>query len=144
VRAAWKLLLHPLMTTRTAVWLDHREARIFHVTGETFDESHVSTPQHVHRRHPKGESGAKEHPDDAAHFFAEIARSLESSGHILVVGPSTAKLHFLRYLHTHDHALEARIVGVETVDHPTDRQLVAYVRTYFNLGDQRVTRLAHV
>jgi hypothetical protein len=56
--------------------------------------------------------------------------------HILVVGPSTAKLHFLRLLHTHDRVLESRIVGIETVDHPTDRQLAAYVRTYFRLGDQ--------
>jgi hypothetical protein len=28
--------------------------------------------------------------------------------------------------------LEAKIVGVETVDHPTDRQLVAHARHYFD------------
>lgn len=28
--------------------------------------------------------------------------------------------------------LEARIVGVETADHPTDRRLVAHVRQYFH------------
>jgi stalled ribosome rescue protein Dom34 len=122
------------MTTRTAVWIDHREARIFHVSAETFDVATVATPQHVHRRHPKGESGAKEHPDDAARFFHEVAGSLADSYHILLVGPSTAKLDFIRYLHTHDAALEARIVGIETVDHPTDGQLAAYARTYFKLG----------
>jgi hypothetical protein len=42
------------------------------------------------------------------------------------------KLLFLRYLHKSDPALEARIVGLETVDHPTDRQIVAYVRQYFH------------
>jgi hypothetical protein len=47
------------------------------------------------------------------------------------VGPSTAKLDFSRYLHKHDPALEARIVGIETVDHPSDGQLVAYARKYF-------------
>jgi len=26
------------------------------------------------------------------------------------------------------------VVGIETVDHPTDGQLAAYVRTYFKLG----------
>jgi hypothetical protein len=41
------------------------------------------------------------------------------------------KLHFLRYAQRHDHALEARIVGIESADHPTDAQLVAHVRHYF-------------
>jgi len=121
------------MTTRTAVWIDHREARIFHVSDDTFDEKTVNTPQH-HHRHPKGASGAKEHPDDAKHFFHEVARSLEGSSHILVVGPSTAKLALLQHLHRHDPAIAACVVGVETVDHPTDPQLVAYTRTYFDLG----------
>jgi hypothetical protein len=43
-----------------------------------------------------------------------------------VVGPSTAKLQFIRYAAKKDRTLEPRIVGVETVDHPTDRQLGAY------------------
>ena len=124
------------MTTRTALWIDHREARVFHVSADQFDELTVSVPQHVHRRHPKGESGAKEHPDDLKRFFHEVSRSLEGSTHILVVGPSTAKLDFIRYLHQHDHALESRVVGIETVDHPTDRQLAAYVKTYFKLASE--------
>jgi stalled ribosome rescue protein Dom34 len=125
------------MTTHTALWIDHREARVFQISAATFDEVSLATPQHVHRRHQKGESGAKEHPDDAKRFFHEVARSLEGSQQILLVGPSTAKLDFIRYLHAHDRALESRIVGIETVDHPTDRQLAAYARTYFKLGDPR-------
>lgn len=124
------------MTTRTTVWIDHREARVFHVSPETFDEVTVAVPQHVHRRHPKGESGAKEHPDDAKRFFDEVARSLGGSRHVLVVGPSTAKLEFIRYLHEHERALESNVVGIETVDHPTDPQLAAYTRTYFKLDQQ--------
>jgi len=125
-----------VMTTRTAVWIDHREARVFHVTEDRFDEQTVATPQHVHRRHPKGESGAKEHPDDAKRFFHEIARSLDGSSHIVIVGPSTAKLELLTYLYKHDHAIAESVVGLETVDHPTDPQLAAYARTYFKLGER--------
>jgi stalled ribosome rescue protein Dom34 len=122
------------MTTYIAVWLDHREARVFNVTADNVEEMTVAVPQHIHRRHPKGDSGAKEHPADAQHFFHEVARSLEGGQHVLVVGPSTAKLDFIRYLHKHEHAIESRVVGIETVDHPTDGQLAAYVRTYFKLG----------
>ena len=66
-----------------------------------------------------------------------MARELEGAERVLIVGPSTAKLQFVRHAHKHDPALEPRIVGVETVDHPTDRQLVAYSKRYFAL-DERV------
>jgi hypothetical protein len=75
----------------------------------------------------------KEHPDDAKRFFHAVAGSLAGVERLLVVGPSTAKLAFIRYLHGHDTALEAKLVGVETVDHPTDPQLAAYARSYFDL-----------
>jgi stalled ribosome rescue protein Dom34 len=127
------------MTTRTAVWIDHREARVFHVSLDDRDELTVTVPQHVHRKHPKGESGAKEHPADAQRFFQEVARSLEGSRQVLVVGPSTAKLDFIRYLHKHEQSLESRVIAVETVDHPTDGQLVAYIRTYFELVPDRAS-----
>jgi len=52
----------------------------------------------------------------------------------LVLGPSTAKLHFRDYVLEHASTLHFTIVGVETVDHPTDKQLVAYVREYFPGG----------
>lgn len=56
---------------------------------------------------------------------------------MLVVGPSTAKLQFIRYAYKHDATLEPRIVGVETVDHPTDGQLVAYAKRYFARDDRK-------
>jgi hypothetical protein len=48
------------------------------------------------------------------------------------VGPSSAKPDLIRYVHKHAQALEPKILGVETLDHPTDGQLVAYVRHYFH------------
>jgi stalled ribosome rescue protein Dom34 len=123
---------------RTAVWLDHQEARIFHVDLEGFDENKIRSPhRHVHR-HPKGPSEGHEHPEDQTHFFKEVAHALAGAERVLVMGPSTAKLHLQRYLHAHDRALEAKIVGLETVDHPTDPQLVAYVKQYFDVPAPRI------
>jgi stalled ribosome rescue protein Dom34 len=119
--------------TYATVWIDHREARVFHIAAAGIDEVTVRTPQHIHRRHPKGESGAKEHPDDAKHFFHEVAHALEGATHILAVGPSTAKDELVKYAQDHDRPLAARIVGTETVDHPTDGQLVASARAYFQI-----------
>jgi chorismate-pyruvate lyase len=121
------------VTTHAVVWISHREAHVLDINPGTFEEVTVATLRHVHHRHPKGESRATEHPDDATRFFREVARALDGFDEILVVGPSTAKLELLRYGYQHDHPLEGRIVGIETVDHPTDGQLAAYANQYFKV-----------
>jgi hypothetical protein len=120
------------MTARhIVVWIDHHEARVFDVEGKTFDESTLHAPTHHVHRHPKGGTAEHNHPDDVHHFFAAVSKALEGGEEILIVGPSTAKLQLISYAHEHDPALRRRIVGVETVDHPTDRQIAAYARKYF-------------
>ena len=103
---------------------------------EAIDETTILSPQHLIHRHPKGRGEAKEHPNDAKKFFQEVARSLEGTDAVLIVGPSSAKLEFLRYLQDHDKKLQGRVVGIETVDHPTDREIVAYARRYFIRSDR--------
>jgi stalled ribosome rescue protein Dom34 len=120
----------------SAIWIDHHEARVFHVATGGFDESVIKAPAHHIHRHPKGPTDEHHHPDDMRHFFADVAKALESAEKILVVGPSTAKLQFLRYLHTHAPALEQRVVGIETADHPTDRQLIAHIKHHFGITDR--------
>jgi stalled ribosome rescue protein Dom34 len=119
-----------------AVWLDHHEARIYHVAEGSFDEAMVKSPHHHVHRHPRGPTEEHNHPEDQRHFFADIARALEGAEKILVVGPSTAKLQLLKYAHEHAPALAKHIVGVETVDHPTDGQLVAFIKRYFGVTDR--------
>jgi hypothetical protein len=111
---------------RAVVWIDQQQARIVHLRPDRVDETEVLAPHaHVHR-HPKGSAEPHQHPDDQQHFFFDVVQALAN-----VVGPSTAKLHFYRYLHEHRHALEPKVVGIETVDRPTDKQLVAYAIRYF-------------
>ncbi len=122
-----------------AIWLDHREARVFHIDPEKAEEAtFLAASEKTHHKHPRGQENEKAHPDDAKRFFTEISKSVAGTEAILVVGPSTAKLDFLRYLHTHDQATERRVAGVETVDHPTDKQLVAFAKTYFGLPTKHV------
>jgi stalled ribosome rescue protein Dom34 len=132
------------MPAHVVVWIDHKEARVFHVQPETvghvqpeaIDETTILSPQHLIHRHPKGRGEAKEHPEDATRFFHEIARLLDGIDAILIVGPSSAKLEFRRYIRDHDQKLHAKVVGVETVDHPTDREIVAYASRYFKGSDR--------
>ena len=121
------------MSKHTVVWIDHKEARIFRIQPDTSTEVTVHAPHFVHR-HPGGSDRAKDHPDDARRFYQEVAGSLNDAEGIVIVGPASAKLDFLKYVHKHDHLLEPKIIGIETMDHPTDAQLVAYAKQYFNLG----------
>ncbi len=122
------------MTHDVATWLDHKEARIFQIDPDGVEETTVTAPlRNIHHKHPKGPEGVKEHPDDAKRFFQEVARSLEGADRLLIMGPSTAKLEFVRYVRKNERALAPKIVGVETVDHPTDVQLVAHARKSFLL-----------
>jgi stalled ribosome rescue protein Dom34 len=127
-----------MSTPHAAVWLDHHEARIFHVSLDADDEATVRAPkQHVHR-HPKGPTEAHAHPDDLRHFFRDVAKALDGAAEVIVGGPSTAKAQFMAYVEEHDPALARRVVKVESSDHPTDAQLVAHAREQFRLRRPRV------
>ena len=122
--------------THAVVWIDHKEARIFHVHPQEVDESRVLSPQHYFHRHPKGHSEPREHPDDARHFFDDIARGLDGVDSVLIVGPASAKHEFVKFVHEHLQRVASRIVGVETVDHPTGGEIVAHARAYFKASDR--------
>jgi stalled ribosome rescue protein Dom34 len=123
--------------TRAAVWLDHHAARIFHVDLVGFDEQTLRAPAHHVHRHPKGASEPHAHPDDERRFFDDVVKALASADEVLVLGPSTAKSQFLRYLEEHARALAGKVVGVETADHPTDAQIAAHVRSHFRIPAPR-------
>ena len=73
--------------------------------------------------------------EDQAYLHA-TAQSIADAGAILIVGPANAKTELVKHIHNHDPKLINVIVGVETVDHPSDAQLVAYAKKYFNATDR--------
>jgi hypothetical protein len=60
---------------------------------------------------------------------------LRSAKEWLILGPGTAKLELVKHIHKHDQQLVDRIAGVETADHPSDKQVVAHARNYFKSAD---------
>jgi stalled ribosome rescue protein Dom34 len=132
------------MRTHAAVWIDHEEARVFHVEPEQpghvqpepVDESTIVAPKHLFHRHPKGRGDPTGHPEDAAHFFRTVAHSLGAADTVLIVGPASAKQEFANYLERHDPRLRAKVAGIETLDRKTDREIVAYARRYFKGSDR--------
>jgi stalled ribosome rescue protein Dom34 len=122
-----------------AVWMDHHEARIFHVDGQSFDEKTLaSATRHIHRHEKAGEVKVRNHPEDDHRFFVAIAHELAQAEKVLVLGPSVTKVQFVNYVKEHDAGLSAKIVAVENADHPTDRQIVAHVREHFHVAAPRL------
>lgn len=122
------------------VWLDHAEARVFQFGRDEVERFVVHGHKH-HLHHKSGAIGSGKDAADTA-FFAAIGHALEGSSEILVLGPGAAKLEFIRHAHKALPQLEAKILGVETVDHPSDGQIVAYARKYFIAKDRMRPLLA--
>jgi hypothetical protein len=53
---------------------------------------------------------------------------------ILIVGPSATKLEFVKYMHKNDHAIDPRILGVETIGKPDAAELAGLAKLYFKCG----------
>jgi stalled ribosome rescue protein Dom34 len=118
------------------VWIDHASAHVMHISPDDVEKSivHPAKPhQHLHAH--AGTLGSGKAPEDQA-YYHHVAESLAGAQEILVVGPAQAKLQLLKHLHAHDPAMAAKVVGIETVDHPTDGQVVAYARKYFLAKDK--------
>jgi hypothetical protein len=118
------------------VWLDHAEAHIMSFSAEEAEAKHIQAhSKHKNLHHKAGIPGSGHDPENQAYYHA-VGQGVAEAKEILVVGPSSAKLFLIKHLEKHDAALAARVVGVETVDHPTDGQLLAYARHYFQAADR--------
>jgi len=118
------------------VWLDHVEAHVLHVSPDDVEKSLIRPSHPSHKLHSRvGTIGDGRAPEDRD-YYHRIAQALKGAHEILIVGPAQAKLQLLKHIHSNDADLVNKLVGVETVDHPTDAQLVAYARKYFLVKDK--------
>lgn len=117
--------------SHAVVWLDHSEAHVMHFDHESAESARVrSHSQHQHQHHKKGAVGAGHAAEDQQYYHA-VAHAVADAKEILVVGPAGAKLALIKHMHKHDPAVAEKVVGVESIDHPSDGQLLAYARQYF-------------
>jgi stalled ribosome rescue protein Dom34 len=117
------------------VWLDHLHAK---VVDFTVGEQHVqmvhseSDHRQVHRK--SGVPGSGKHAEDRA-FFDAIVAALGDARDVLLAGPGLAKQSFLKDVEHRHPQLARRVVGVETMDHPSVDELLATARRYFKRVD---------
>lgn len=118
------------------VWIDHREARVFHFNPTEVDKL-VLHPEHPTKHlHHKAMSIGSGNAAEDHNFLHAVAQSIADAGAVLITGPANAKNELVRHIEHHDPRLKKIIAGVETVDHPSDGQLVAYARKYLKVTDR--------
>ncbi len=114
------------------VWLDSKGAQVFNLTTSGIQKEHLK--KHTHE-HSNSHGDSRSHQEDE-HFYHEVAHKLNGAKEVLIMGPGLAKDHFKSHLEKHHHvALASKVVGVETVDHPTENQLLEKARKFFKTYD---------
>lgn len=111
------------------VWLDHHSAQILEFDAEHVEASKVKNHTHHTRQH--GSAVRSEHE-----FYAHVCDALGGIQEVLVTGSKTACSDFKHYVEKHRSSLAPRLAGYETVDHPSENQLVALARKFFLKYDQ--------
>ena len=118
------------------IWIDHREARVFHF-GATDVERLVLHPDHPTRHiHHKANSIGSGHTSADHDYLQAVAETVADAGAVLITGPANAKTELVEHIRVHDPHLAKLIAGVETVDHPSDAQLVAHAKKYLVATDR--------
>jgi stalled ribosome rescue protein Dom34 len=118
------------------IWIDHREARVFHFNPMDVEKLvlHPDHPtKHIHHKANEIGSGHATADND---FMHAVAASVANAGAVLITGPGNAKSQLVKHIDQHDAKLMTNIAGVETVDHPSDGELVAHARHYLMASDR--------
>ena len=118
------------------VWIDHREARVFHFSPTEVEPLVLHPDDPTRHIHHKANSIGSGHAAEDHAFLQAVAQSVADAGAVLVTGPGNAKTELIKHISQHASELMKSIVAVETVDHPSDAQLVAHARHYFKAEDR--------
>lgn len=111
------------------VWLDHQQAQILE-----FDAEHVQASKVKAHRHHTAQHGSQVRSEHE--FYAHVCDALGGIQEVLVTGSKTALADYRHYVEKHRPKLAPQIIGYETVDHPSEKQLVALARAFFLKHDR--------
>lgn len=106
------------------VLINHQAAQVLQ-----FDAEHVQVQKvqaHTHNTAQHGSGVRAQHE-----FYGEVCDELAGVTEVLIAGGHTAQADFKHYIEKHRPAVAAQIVGWETVDHPSEGQLIALARQHF-------------
>jgi stalled ribosome rescue protein Dom34 len=119
------------------VWIDHSQAKVFHVGLSGEDEVILHPHMPTRHLHHKGNTTGSGHVGLDKEFLAQVTNAVSDAGEIVIIGPAGAKTELAKYLREQPASVGDRIVAVEAADHPSDREIVAYAKNYFKIAPAR-------
>jgi hypothetical protein len=122
------------------VWIDHHEARVFHFNADDSQREQVHPLHPVRHIHHKANSVGSGHSPEDQNFFSAVVEAIDGAGAVLITGPASAKHELVKHIDRHPSTLRARVAGVETLDHPSDGELVAHARQFFRAADRMTSQ----
>jgi stalled ribosome rescue protein Dom34 len=123
------------------VWIDHHEARISRFDSEVTQATHhtiKSDHPQAHLHHKANSIGSGHAHVDAA-YLERVAADISDARAILIAGPSSAKHELYKHITQRHPAIVPHVMGVETLDHPTQGELLAHAARSF-LAAERMGR----
>ncbi|MBS0416065.1 MAG: translational machinery protein [Proteobacteria bacterium] len=118
------------------VWIDRQQARVLRFGPQGVASAIVhSSHCHEHLHHKANSIDSGKAPVDRD-FLQRVGASLPPAAAILLTGPANAKRELLSHLEAHQKTIASHVVGLETLDHPSDGQLEAFARTYFHTDER--------
>lgn len=117
------------------VWIDHTEAHVLHFSRDDVENKLVHGKP-SRQQHTRANAQSSGHAPENQAYYHKVAEALKGAQEILVVGPANAKTEFVKHLNAHDPDLAKKVVAVETVDHPSDGQVLAFARKHFRAIDR--------
>ena len=110
------------------IWMDSEHAKIFKISATGVEKKlmkhHDVAPHSSHHDNHKQNAEEK--------FYHDVATEVSAADELLVFGAGVAKTHFKTHLEKHHHnQLAKHLVGVETLEHLTDNQILEAARKFF-------------
>lgn len=123
------------------IWLDHQEARVIRFNADDCEVEIVwpAFPAHSQDIRPGGPSLACTPAE--TQFFRDVVSACEETIAVLLTGPSTAKVEFVKFLHRQSPQTAVRIRALETWEHVTDHKLLDEGRQLFTTPESSSLRL---
>jgi hypothetical protein len=136
------------MKKQAGLWIDHRKTVIVSVTDKREETTLIASGMEKHVRYSGAaqEDSAEDQRDArfTGHlnkYYDRVIDCIRDAESILIFGPGEAKVEFQKRLE--NEALSGRVIGIETVDKMTDRQIAARVRRHFpkiSLRNKKMTK----
>ena len=116
------------------VWIDHKQARVFHFNVEEADRTLIH--DHVVRDLHSRDKRTGKRTEENKPFFEDVARTIADAGAILIVGPAQEKDFFAKFLAEKHPTIRTHVEAVEKADHPSDGELLEFARRTLKAADR--------